>query len=85
MSNDATNIRVVLAEKAWQEGYAAGRRGLSAVANPYAAGTPERRAWLSGLCAGRAKPRRLVSVDEALVGVSECTPRAASGPPLQEV
>jgi hypothetical protein len=22
MSNDATNIRVVLAEKAWQEGYA---------------------------------------------------------------
>jgi hypothetical protein len=42
------------------QGYLAGRRGLNAIANPYTPGTPERRAWLAGLFAGRIKPLRLV-------------------------
>jgi len=49
-----------------QRGYLAGRRGLSAVANPYAPGTPERRAWLAGLFAGRTRQLRLVLGDEVV-------------------
>jgi hypothetical protein len=44
-----------------RQGYLAGRRGLNAIANPYAPGTSERRAWLAGLFAGRTKPLRLVA------------------------
>ena len=60
MSDDATNIRVVLAEKAWQEGYAAGRRGVALDANPYHVGTAEAQAWQYGLIEGRAKSLKVV-------------------------
>ena len=55
MSDDATNIRVVLAEKAWQEGYAAGKQGLTLDANPYPVATVEAQAWQYGLIEGRAE------------------------------
>ena len=55
MPDDATNIRMVLAEKPWQEGYAAGRRGLTLDANPYHVATTEAQAWQYGLIEGRAK------------------------------
>ena len=60
MSDDATNIRVVLAERAWQEGYAAGQRGLTLDANPYHVGTAEAQAWQYGLIEGRAKRPKVV-------------------------
>ena len=60
MSDDATNIRVVLAENAWQEGYDAGRRGLTLDANPYCVGTAEAQAWQYGLIEGRAKRPKVV-------------------------
>jgi len=60
MSDDATNIRVVLAENAWQEGYAAGRRNLTLDANPYPIGTAEAQAWQYGLIEGRAKRPNVV-------------------------
>lgn len=60
MSDDATNIRVVHAETAWQEGYAAGQRGLTLDANPYRVGTAEAQAWQYGLIEGRAKSLRVV-------------------------
>jgi len=62
MSDDATNIRVVLAEKAWQEGYAAGRQGVGLDGNPYHIGTAEAQAWQYGLIEGKAK--RLKVVDD---------------------
>ena len=55
MSDDATNIHVVLAEKAWQEGYAAGQRGLTFDGNPYPVATVEAQAWQYGLIEGRAE------------------------------
>ena len=60
MSDDATNLRVVLAEAAWQEGYAAGRRGLTLDTNPYHVGTAEAQAWQYGLIEGRAKSLKVV-------------------------
>ena len=60
MSDDATNIRVILAEKAWQEGYAAGRRGFELAANPYQVGTAEAQAWQYGLIEGRARRPKVV-------------------------
>jgi hypothetical protein len=57
MSDDATNIRVVLAEKAWQEGYAAGRQGIGLEANPYLSARPRRRREIEG------KAKRLKVVD----------------------
>jgi ribosome modulation factor len=60
MSDDATNIRVVLAEKAWQEGYAAGQRGLTLDANPYHVGTAEAQAWQYGLIEGRTQTVKVV-------------------------
>ena len=61
MSDDATNIRVVLAERAWQEGYAAGQRGLTLDANPYHVSTAEAQAWQYGLIEGRAQTVKVVN------------------------
>ena len=60
MSDDATSIRVVLAEKAWQEGCAAGQRGLTLEANPYQVATAEAQAWQYGLIEARAKGLKVV-------------------------
>jgi hypothetical protein len=53
--NDNTR-RVVFDAKAWQEGFAAGRRGLQWNANPYPAGSDASVGWFSGLLEGQAKP-----------------------------
>ena len=55
MSDNATNIRVLLVEKAWQEGYAAGQQGLTLDANPYHVATAEAQAWQYGFLEGRSK------------------------------
>ena len=54
--------RIILAAKAWQEGFDAGRRGLNWNANPYPVGTDASRSWQSGLLEGQTKP--LQSVDD---------------------
>ncbi|MGD0778663.1 MAG: hypothetical protein ABSC05_38270 [Candidatus Solibacter sp.] len=41
-------------QKAWQEGYDAGKRGERASACPYRAGTVEGWSWSSGFVEGRA-------------------------------
>ena len=48
--------KIILDAKAWQEGFAAGRRGLKWNANPYPAGTDASRSWQSG----RGRRRRSV-------------------------
>ena len=50
--------RIILDAKAWQEGFAAGRRGLKWNANPYPAGTDASRSWQFGLLEGQSKPLR---------------------------
>jgi len=50
--------QIILDAKAWQEGFAAGRRGLKWNANPYPAGTDASRSWQFGLLEGRTKPLR---------------------------
>jgi len=42
-------------DKAWQEGYSSGRRGLTDAANPYPRGTVDGLSWRSGLFEGRKK------------------------------
>jgi hypothetical protein len=54
--------RIILDAKAWQEGFAVGRRGLKWNANPYPVGTDASRSWRSGLLEGQTK--RLQSVDD---------------------
>ena len=44
--------RVVLDAKAWQEGFAGGRRGLTGNANPYSPGSDAALAWQSGMIEG---------------------------------
>ena len=51
---------MILTSQAWHEGYAAGRRGLTAAENPYPLGSGPAVEWLSGLAAGRTKPRLMV-------------------------
>ena len=46
MSDGATNIRIFSLKRARDEGYAAGRRGLTGAANPNHGDTDEARAWL---------------------------------------
>ena len=41
MSDDATNIPVVLVAQAWDRGYGAGRHNLTHEANPYSVDTRE--------------------------------------------
>jgi hypothetical protein len=53
--------RIIHDAKAWQEGFAAGRRGLRWNTNPYAPGSDASLGWYSGLVEGRAKPLRLVA------------------------
>jgi ribosome modulation factor len=60
MSDGATNICFLSLERARQEGYVAGRRGLSEDANPYESGSDQARAWKFGLINGRNKPLRLL-------------------------
>jgi hypothetical protein len=52
--------RIIHDAKAWQEGFAAGRRGLKWNLNPYAPGSDASLGWYSGLVEGRAKPLRSV-------------------------
>ena len=52
--------RIILDAKAWQEGFAGGRRGLMDDANPYPPGTETAIAWQSGMIEGHAKPLRSV-------------------------
>ena len=47
-------------EGAWQEGYDAGRHGLTLDANPYHVGTAEAQAWQYGVIEGRAKGLEVV-------------------------
>jgi hypothetical protein len=56
-----TPATLAVVTKAWQEGRAAGRRGLTASSNPYPVGSAEASQWLIGLSVGRAK--RLSVVD----------------------
>ena len=49
------------AARAYFARYLAGRRGIEVAFNPYDFGTPEARAWILGLSAGKMKPLRLVS------------------------
>ena len=46
--------------RAWAEGYAAGRRGVTASANPYPSGTAEAAEWIVGLSAGNKHGLRVV-------------------------
>ena len=55
MSDNTTNIRILSSERARDEGFAAGRRGLTNAANPYQGDTDEARAWVLGLLDGRSK------------------------------
>ena len=50
--------QIILDAKAWQEGFAARRRGLKWNANPYPAGTDASRSWQFGLLEGQSKPLR---------------------------
>ena len=50
--------QIILGAKAWQEGFAARRRGLKWNANPYPAGTDASRSWQFGSLEGRTKPLR---------------------------
>jgi ribosome modulation factor len=45
--------RIIHDAEAWQEGYAAGQRGLSRKSNPYPPG-PRAHAWLAGFIDGKA-------------------------------
>jgi hypothetical protein len=60
MSDDATITRLPLDQKAWREGYIAGRFCSTGGANPYPIGSFEAQSWLMALAAGRTKPLRLV-------------------------
>jgi len=44
--------------KAWQEGFAGGRRGLTGDANPYPHDSERALAWQSGMIEGHARPLR---------------------------
>ena len=46
-----------LITRAQSEGYAAGRRGLTASSNPYPFGSEEAAEWLLGLTAGQVRGR----------------------------
>ena len=61
VSKDSPIARFPHDAQAWSEGYLAGRRGIEVAFNPYEFGTPEARAWILGLSAGKMKPLRLVS------------------------
>jgi hypothetical protein len=63
MSDDTTIIWLPLDDKARQEVYRAGRRGVTGAANPYPIGTPGAHAWLLGLADGRARTLRPVTMD----------------------
>jgi hypothetical protein len=47
--------------RAWSEGYAAGRRGLTAASNPHPMGSVAATDWLNGLAAGRVRHLRVIS------------------------
>jgi hypothetical protein len=63
MSDDTSIIRFPRNFKAWHEGYAAGRRGVTAEANLYPVATAEGKAWRLGWGIGRTKPLRSVPAD----------------------
>jgi hypothetical protein len=50
--------RITLDAKSWQEGFAAGRRGLTGDAKPYPHESERALAWYSGLIEGNTKPLR---------------------------
>ena len=50
--------RIILDAKAWQEGFASGRRGRAGDANPYPHDSERALAWQSGLLEGHTKPLR---------------------------
>jgi hypothetical protein len=52
--------QIILDAKAWQEGFAGGRRGLAGDANPYPLDSERALAWQSGMIEGHAK---LLSLD----------------------
>lgn len=54
-------IAATLDTRAWSEGYAAGRRGLTASSNPHPFGSVAATEWLNGLAAGRVRRLRVVS------------------------
>jgi hypothetical protein len=62
--SDTTFAKIPLNASALREGYLAGRRGLTAHANPYMVGTHEEIAWVIGLMDGRNKPLRIVGGTE---------------------
>jgi hypothetical protein len=52
-------VTLTLKTKAWQEGYAAGRRGLGT--NPYPVGSVKASAWEAGFFEGQTKRLAVVS------------------------
>jgi hypothetical protein len=55
MTTDENVSDLIQDPQAWQEGYVAGRRGLTGMANPYPAGGTQGLSWQAGLRKGRTK------------------------------
>jgi hypothetical protein len=64
MSDDATNIPVVLVAQAWDRGYDAGRHDLTHEANPYSVATREWVAWRMGFAQGQTKRLKIIDGDK---------------------
>jgi hypothetical protein len=63
MSGEPRSSDFPLDSKAWHQSYVAGRRGVTADANPHLAATAEAQAWQLGWRIGLTKPLRSAPMD----------------------